>query len=466
MKGWKRGVILASLVVGLARVMAAAPPEFYLHNGDRVLFYGDSITEQRYYPVAIETYVRTRFPNLQVKFVDSAVGGARVTGNWAAKSEDVSLERDVFPFKPNIITIMLGMNDGEYRPFDQSVFDTYKTGYEHIIESMQAHLPGVKIVLIETTPWDDVTVPPAYRRNPQNLPGGYNDTLVRYCQFVKELGAAHHLMVVDFNTPLVKLLQEAEKINPALAGKILPGRIHPGASGELVMAQILLKAWDAPSRVSRVEINVSDKKVDQALNTGVSGLTTTGEGGSWTQDDKSLPYPIMTLHSTEWPQFPPDPFGRGPVSVFWKLPPLSGAQVNPVAALVVRLTKMYQELDSETLTVTGLTAPRYTLQIDGSTVGKFSSAELSAGVNLARYDTPMMEQADKVLELVWQEEDVRFYGWRAVQVALRNDETPGIQDAVNQLLARLNEERNDLMAQEHTAARPAPHRFELAALSQ
>ena len=50
-----------------------------MKKGDRVLFYGDSITEQRYWAVAVETYVRTRCPELPVKFVNSAVGGATVT---------------------------------------------------------------------------------------------------------------------------------------------------------------------------------------------------------------------------------------------------------------------------------------------------------------------------------------------------------------------------------------------------
>lgn len=341
MRFFKWSLVLGLFAASLAQIVSAAPPHFYLHNGDRVLFYGDSITEQRYYPVAIETYVRTRFPNLQVKFVDSAVGGARVTGNWAVSSEDESLARDVFPFKPNIITIMLGMNDAGYRPFDQTFFNTYTAGYEHIIESLQAHLPGIKIVLIQPTPWDDVTVKPSYGYNPQHLPGGYNSTLLHYCQFVKELGARHHLMVVDFNTPLVKLMEDAEKADPALAGKIIPGRVHPGATGELVMAQLLLKAWDAPATVTRVEINAADRTAGQTVNTSVSGLKSDVTGVAWTQDDHSLPYPIMTLHSTKWPQFPPmipfGPFGR---SIFWKLPPLTGTEINPVAALIVRLTKM------------------------------------------------------------------------------------------------------------------------------
>src|SRR5579875_3541055 len=173
------------LILGIAQACWGAGKGFYLHDGDRVVFYGDSITEQRYYPVAIETYVRTRFPNLQVKFVDSAVGGARVTGNWASSSEDESLERDVFPFKPTVVTIMLGMNDGMYRPFDQKIFGTYVKGYQYIIQQLQSHLPGVRIVLIEKSPWDDVTQKPSYLSNPNNLPGGYNDTLQHYCQFVQ-----------------------------------------------------------------------------------------------------------------------------------------------------------------------------------------------------------------------------------------------------------------------------------------
>src|SRR5439155_26558908 len=41
--------------VALAR--AGAQSDFYLHDGDRVVFYGDSITEQRLYPTFVETYV-------------------------------------------------------------------------------------------------------------------------------------------------------------------------------------------------------------------------------------------------------------------------------------------------------------------------------------------------------------------------------------------------------------------------
>jgi len=198
-------------------------------------------------------------------------------------------------------------------------------------------------------------------------------------------------------------------------------------------------------------------------NTRVSGLSVTARGLSWTQTDKALPYPIMTLHSTKWPQFPPDPFGGYPPRIFWKLPPLEAQELNPVAQLVVRLTHMYQNMDSEMLVVTGLTADSYKLKIDGDTVGTFSNTQLAHGINLARYDTPMMEQADKVLTLVWHRVDVRFYGWRAIQVPLQIDTTPGIQQGIGQMLEQLDKWQNRLVAKAHSAAQPVPHHYELLA---
>src|SRR5436190_9846507 len=87
-----------------------AEGNFYLHDGDRVVFYGDSITDQRLYTTFTESYVVTRFPKMNVSFVHSGWGGDRVTGGGGG-SIDVRLKRDVFAYHPTVMTIMLGMND-------------------------------------------------------------------------------------------------------------------------------------------------------------------------------------------------------------------------------------------------------------------------------------------------------------------------------------------------------------------
>ena len=81
-----RGVFL--LLTALLAIAAALPAQerFYLRDDDTVVFYGDSITEQRLYTTFVETYVVTRFPQPQVSFVHSGWGGDRVTGGWAGPS--------------------------------------------------------------------------------------------------------------------------------------------------------------------------------------------------------------------------------------------------------------------------------------------------------------------------------------------------------------------------------------------
>ncbi len=404
----------AVVSAGVASV-SSSPKKFCLKNGDRVVFYGDSITEQRFYTTDVELYVRTRFPDLHIRFVNSGVGGDTVNGGWAGPI-NLRLKRDVFAFKPDVVTIMLGMNDGGYQSFNPVLFHNYKLGYEHIIQSLKRRLPGVRIVLIAPSPFDDITHPPQFA-------GGYNAVLIRYGQFLKSLAAKDHLEFVNFNKPLVNVLEKAEKTDPQLAEQIIPQRVHPDANGQLVMAESLLKAWGAPALVTAVNINAPSKAVVQSDNTTVSALSESKGSLSWTQTDQVLPMPIMDLHEN-WPQFPPilTPVGAPYVAFaplpLWTPPTTNWNYINPVTALVVKLCGFYHNLDSETLRVHGLVAPRYTMRINDQVVGSFSKQKLEKGINLARYDTPMMTKAYSVLNQIWHETQIRFYIWRLLQLPL------------------------------------------------
>ena len=69
MKSVFRHLTLASaLVLAIFSQTVGAAGDFHLKNGDRVVFYGDSITEQRLYTTFVETFVVTRFPATQVTF--------------------------------------------------------------------------------------------------------------------------------------------------------------------------------------------------------------------------------------------------------------------------------------------------------------------------------------------------------------------------------------------------------------
>jgi lysophospholipase L1-like esterase len=401
-------------------LMAAPPAGFYLHDGDRVVFYGDSITDQRLYTTFVETYVVTRFPHIQVSFVHSGVGGDRVTGG-AAGPIDVRLPRDVVAYKPSVMTIMLGMNDGSYRAFDQKIFDTYASGYRHIIQSVKDALPGIRITVIEPSPYDDVTRPPTFE-------GGYNKVLARYGDFVKDLGREDKLTVADLNAPLVSALERASKLDAETAKKLLPDRVHPGPGGHLLMAEALLKAWQAPAIVTAVEIDAAGPTVTNATNTQVTGLSVSGHI-SWIQADEALPMPIDTK--------------------------------DEIVSLALRASDFVDAMDQEPLKVTGLTAARYTLKIDDESVGTFTKEEWAKGVNLATLATPMAKQAAEVHDLTLRHNVLHFARWRQVQVNLQKVAVDPAHvrtaaDALDVLEA-------DVVVQQRAAAQPKSHRYELAA---
>ena len=200
------GSCLVLLIAALSATGDDKP--FALKDGDRVVFYGDSITDQRLYTTYTETYVVTRFPNKNITFVHSGWGGDRVSGGGGGPI-DLRLTRDVIAYKPTVVTVMLGMNDASYRPFDQGIFDAYAKGYEHLVDTLRQNLPGVRLTLIGPSPFDDVTRAPAFE-------GGYNAVLLRYAQFVKELSEKVNGTYADLNTSVVEATKKAEAANHEL----------------------------------------------------------------------------------------------------------------------------------------------------------------------------------------------------------------------------------------------------------
>jgi lysophospholipase L1-like esterase len=99
------------LAVGILASEAVHAQNFALHNHDSVVCYGDSITAQRFYTKLTEEFVLTRYPALHVRFYNAGVPGDTVFGGYAGAMPQ-RVQRDVEPFHPTMITVMLGMNDG------------------------------------------------------------------------------------------------------------------------------------------------------------------------------------------------------------------------------------------------------------------------------------------------------------------------------------------------------------------
>lgn len=408
-------ITLAALLFSIAAL--GGSPEFQVHDGDTVVFYGDSITNQRLYTVFTEAFVVTRFPHIHVTFVHSGSSGDRVSGG-ANGPVDLRLERDVFAHNPTVITVMLGMNDGEYRPFETDLFNKFTAGYRHILDTIQAEAPNARVTVLEPSPYDDFTRPPKFA-------GGYNAVLLKYGKFVREIGAANGLTVANLNAPVVAFLKKANSASTELAQTLIEDRVHPSPGVHLVMAESLLSAWHAPSLVSFVGIDAPTGAV-HAENTAVDSVVVE-EGLSWTQVDNALPMPVEVDDET--------------------------------LGLALRYSDFTDRLNQEVLKITGLRPGSYRLRIDDELVATLPAWQLAKGINLANMKTPMSRQAQKVLDLTYRHNHLRFARVMMVENALKECRPTKLQAAID----AMDSLREEIVSLQRAAAIPQPHRYRLSA---
>jgi lysophospholipase L1-like esterase len=348
---FRRIVMLAFMTCVLYFGGTLQAQNFYLRNGDRVTFYGDSITAQRYYSRDIQDFVATRYPGLQVEYHNAGVPGDKVSGGYAGDAA-ARVARDVKPFNPTVITAMLGMNDGDYMPPDRNVFAAYQSGYVKLLGLLRAAAPAARITLLENTPYDEITHGTEF--------AGYMATTEQNAAGTQALGRREGLPVVDDFTPVKNLLKRAAALNPSFASLLVIGRIHPSEPLHWVMAEAVMKAWRIDPVISAVTLSASAHSVVQSERTTVNGVATNGDGLAWNQMDQALPVP-----------FDID---------------------DPLMNFVLAISDL-ASVDQEMLQINDLEAGSYQLAIDGQNVGAFSSQQLATGVNLALLKTPMWRQA-------------------------------------------------------------------------
>lgn len=336
----------------LGSVSAAHAQGFYLHDGDRVAFYGDSITAQRFYTQDIEAFTDTRYPKLNVIFHNAGVPGDRVTGGYAGDAA-TRVARDVAPFHPSVITVMLGMNEGGYTSFDPAVIPPFESGYKKLLTLLRTAAPNARITLLENTAYDEVTHGTEF--------AGYMDTTKRIAASVSTIGASQKLPVISIEAPVEQFIRAAAKAQPGLAQLLIPDRIHPAEATHWIIAAAVMKAWHVDPIVSAVRLDAAQPKVDTAERTHVSALSGSGASLSWDQQDEALPLPLNLN--------------------------------DALTRTVLSLTDL-ASLDQEMLSVAGLPGGNYTLRIDHEkALGPFTAEELAHGINLATMNTPMLHQA-------------------------------------------------------------------------
>lgn len=342
-----RARILAATSLLLFVAASASAQEFFFKDGDRVMFLGDSITEQYQYSSEIESYLTTRFPKWRLQFLNAGISGDTATGGAGR------FKTHVLDEKPTALTINFGMNDGGYGKFDKNRCDQFIMNTEKMLTA--AKEAGVRVALC----------------SPNAVDRRYKSNGAEYLETQKEFYAPLATLAQKFGIPFAdqyaKTRAEFEKIEADKADNVkpMPDDFHTAPSGGLMMAHAILTELKAPALVSDVTIDVPSGKVtEQACK--VTGLSADPAALEFVRLDDSLPLPLQA----DW------------------------------ATLLPYLNDL-KDLNWYGLKVTGLASGKYAVSIDGVEVAQHTADELAQGVNLGNVTKgPLYEQAKKAREAI------------------------------------------------------------------
>lgn len=347
-------------------------------DGDIVAFLGDSITHVGSYPVHLQVYYATRFPDRKIRFYNSGIIGNQASNTMRR------LDWDLHNLKPTVVSLMLGMNDVGRSLYDPKLFSKPETQgrKDSAIANYKEKMPQLvdmlleknyRLILVTPTPYDQTCAAEPTKKYPNFLSenGGANDGLAILAEFVRNLAAEKNLELIKWHGPLTALTLKEQEKDP-LFTLINPDRVHPGRIGHFAMAYYYLKDQGVPQYVSKVVVDAGSSKVVEQMNAEIKDLKASSSEVSFTCHEKALPFPKPRLAM----------FGNHDLSE------------------VLKLVDFEKDLNQEILSVKGLSAGSYELSIDGQAVGTYSNDELNEGINLAFNEkTPQHQQADKLHDI-------------------------------------------------------------------
>ncbi|MEI6503136.1 MAG: SGNH/GDSL hydrolase family protein [Armatimonadota bacterium] len=208
--------LFALLLLALPALAQTVPPIAAFTPGARILFQGDSITDGNRgrtadpnhilghgYAFIIAARHGAAFPELNLDFMNRGVSGNTVLdlqARWQA---------DTLDLKPDVLSILIGVNDSGRVPLDQ-----YEQVYDKLLTDAQAANPKLKLVLGE----------------PFVKPGGMSDDILKRQAIVARLAQKHGAALVHYQ----KVFDEAAKRAPA--DYWIWDYVHPTYRGHQLMA--------------------------------------------------------------------------------------------------------------------------------------------------------------------------------------------------------------------------------------
>jgi len=205
-----------------------------IHDGQSILFTGDSITDcGRVRPVGtgaglgdgyvalVDSLLAAWYPERRIRVLNTGINGNRVI------DLETRWQTDVLGLAPDWLSVMIGIND-VWRQFDnqhdpdQVTIERYETTYRYLLEQTRQGLNG----LILMTP---------YLIEP-NLSDSMRERMDAYGMVVEQLACEFDAVFVNVQSAFDLYLTHRP------AQSLCDDRVHPNKTGHMIIALSLLTA--------------------------------------------------------------------------------------------------------------------------------------------------------------------------------------------------------------------------------
>ncbi|MFM8892187.1 MAG: SGNH/GDSL hydrolase family protein, partial [Planctomycetia bacterium] len=270
----------AILAIPLPGIRAEEPP---VRAGSRVAIVGDSITEQKLYSRFVEAWLLACSGVPEVSVMQFGWGGETAAG-FAARADN-----DLGVFKPDVVTLCYGMNDGGYQPWREEIGRGYEANMRKVLDRLAAL--GVKQVVVGSPGAVDTNFfRPGQSMGDRPAHVAYNDTLAHLRDIDAALAKEKGQRFADVHGAMVDAMRKA---NATLGPKydVCGGDgFHPGPNGQLLMAYAFLKGLGVDGRIGEIAVDAAAGTATATAGHAVKGVRR--EGGAVAVDLESRRWPF------------------------------------------------------------------------------------------------------------------------------------------------------------------------------
>ena len=205
----------------------------------KILFFGDSVTDAgrlndgygKGYVNLIKNEFDMRFPN-EYEIINRGVGGNKITHLMNRKEEDL------FRISPDIVTILVGVNDVWFGIMKNwgTTNENYRLEYSNLIDEIKGRLPKTKIIIMEPFAFLG-----AKTENTPEYPDRYTlviNELLEKANIAKNIAKKNSIQFIK----LWDVFKEANKKYPL--AELFEDGIHPTLFGHSIIKDEWLKTFD------------------------------------------------------------------------------------------------------------------------------------------------------------------------------------------------------------------------------